>query len=256
MDFDQKLLQDRLSQRKSLLSKDPILAPRKAEVLRRLNAVLKGLKRWKGDVMDLLPAMKTPEEVYALAALLTPPQAGKRQACAELVAQQPSIFLGDLHVKGLLHVASTVVVVGSLEAKEVSVGETGVLVVAGDLTTRACTGDGWLLVGGNLEARLALGYHEAGVFNVAGTLRADLAIFSDHGANIAKDRSKHSFDFQKLREPNAAYKKLEKLVNPAALAPEGESADLGVLRVDFRELRRLAVEGKKPLLVNKSTRGG
>lgn len=79
---------------------------------------------------------------------------------------------------------------------------------------------------------------------MAGTLRSQLAVFSNHGAAVAKNEAQHFFALQDPGPKSKKYQELLKLVTPMAVLPEDEDADVGVLQVDFIPLLKLAEAGK------------
>lgn len=234
-----------LEARGPALKKDWLLKKQGAgEVLESLaeDAASLGAK----PVAKLAENLSHPVAAYALALLLegAPGEAPESKEVEKLRVKKGQLITGDLHVKGTLAVESNLVVVGNLEAGRITVGEGGSLAVGGNLKARALDGDGWILVRGDVDADLVCGYYEAGEFGVAGTLRSRLAVFSNHGAAVAKNEAQHFFDLWDPSPKSKKYQELLKLVSPKAVLPEDEDADMGVLQVDFRPLLKLAEAGK------------
>lgn len=157
---------------------------------------------------------------------------------------------GDVLASGSLTITGSTLITGSLEAAAVDISETGVLVVGGKLSARVVSGDGWLWVRKDINVDVALGYYEAGEFRVGGDLNATLAIMSNHGSYIEENKAKHWFDFEDVEEDDDDYVALERLLDPKTLVAEPGDFDIGVHRVDFEKLIRLATAGK-PFLAKK-----
>ncbi|MFY1832301.1 hypothetical protein ACN47A_40770 [Myxococcus fulvus] len=235
----------RLRPQKSALKKDWLLKKHHAaEVLESLEEDMQRLGA--KPVAKLVENLSHPVATYALALLLkgAPGDASPRTDKKKLSVKKGQLIAGDLRVEGQLVVESHLVVVGNLEARSVTVGESGSLAVGGNLKARRLDGDGWILVHGDVEADLVCGYYEAGEFGVAGTLRSQLTVFSNHGAAIAKNESQHFFDLQDPSPKSKKYKELLARVSPTAVLPEDEDADVGVLQVDFIPLLKRAEAGK------------
>lgn len=165
----------------------------------------------------------------------------------DLDLEHGSIIEGPVIVEGDLDIETHVMVLGSLTVKgRLSVGETGALAVAGDVSAACVSGDGWIHVPGTVKARVILGYYEDGAFQ-ANSVDTELMIHYNHGVSVNHIRGP-SFRFDgQPKEDHPEYQKLIKLVVDDVLADDPSEVDLGVGRVDFRLIARRAVEGQSVL---------
>lgn len=183
---------------------------------------------------------------FALACIVALPAAGTVKRKGGVVKQR-EVVTGDLVVDGELTVTGAMFVTGDVKAKAVTVAETGILVVGGSLEARALGGDGWLWVRRDAKAELVLGYDEAGELRINQTLTASLGITSNHGSFVGKNKVKRWFELEDVDADDDDYLALERVVNPKALVDEDDEAELGVHRVDFRKLSKLALAGQPVL---------
>ncbi|AGC43879.1 hypothetical protein MYSTI_02563 [Myxococcus stipitatus DSM 14675] len=240
-----KELSSKLKSPPAALTKNRLLKKLEGESL--LSSLAKDLKKAAGaSASELVEGLTHPVSAYPLALLLrdAATEAPSSKRIKKLDVTESRLVTGDLHVEGKLIVDSTLVVLGNVEARTVLVGEGGTLVVGGHLQACVAGGEGWLLVNGDLEADLVCCAYEAGELGVNGTLRALLAVSSNHGVRIVKNEASNFFDLWDPSPKSKKYQELLSHVSPKAVLPEDEDADFGVLQVDFHKLMKLALSGK------------
>jgi hypothetical protein len=183
---------------------------------------------------------------WALAAIVPLPTVGEQVRQGGLLAGR-QIIIGDLTVGGALTVTGATFVTGNLKANAVNVTGGGVLVVGGSLVARVVSGDGWVRVKGNVTVDLALGHQRRGELHVGGVLTATLGIMADHGSAIGANATKHWFSFDRgagqgpaVEADDEEYLALEALLDEKALVVGEGKPEIGLHRVDFRALTRLA----------------
>lgn len=240
-----KDLSAKLKSPPAALTKNRLLKKLDGEEL--LSSLAKDLKKAAGtSASEFVGELTHPVSAYPLALLLRDAaiEAPVSKRIKKLDVTEARLITGDLHVAGKLTVESTLVVLGNVEAQTILVGEGGTLVVGGNLKACVAGGDGWLLVNGDLDADLVCCAYEAGELGVNGTLRALLAVSSNHGVRIVKNEASNFFDLWDPSPKSKKYQELLSRITPKAVLPEDEDADFGVLQVDFHRLMKLAQSGK------------
>ncbi len=76
------------------------------------------------------------------------------------------------------------------------------------------------------------------------TLGTALAVMSNHSSYIEENNAKHWFEFEDVEDDDDDYLTLERLLDPKALAREAGAFDVGIHRVDFGKLAKLAASAK------------
>jgi hypothetical protein len=196
------------------------------------------------ELAELTARDRTGAADYALVSIVplgpTEPQTRK----AGLFAGR-QVIVGDLVVEGgALTVTGSTLVTGNLKANAVSVAETGALVIGGSLDARLASGDGWLWVRGDANVQLALGYLPAGEFRVGKKLSATLGLMSNHKSVVGENATQQWFDLPRVEPEDERYLSLLELLDERAIVPQDAKPDLGLHRIDFRALARLAALGQ------------
>lgn len=229
---------ERLAELSPTLLTDPVLASF-GRVERALDSAASWLaQHGEGHTGDL---PYSPAQLYVLASVLHPVREERHDDVPTVTRSR--IFRGDLRVEGDLVIDAPCIVAGSVSARSITVGQSGILAAGGDVTARALSGDGWFVIAGDATATFTCGYYPDGMFMVRGRLRSQLTIFRDHVATVVTDESLHSFDFHDEQpDDDPEYLRLLDLVPPeACTAREHEVTKVNA--VDLLELCERATTG-------------
>jgi len=130
-----------------------------------------------------------PDELLPLAVALRDTHRLPAARKPTVLAATHAIVIGDATAKGELFLGSGIrwVVTGNLSiVGRLSIDETALVAVAGNVTATFVDAEGDLRIGGDLTAKVVWAEYEAGELHVGGALKADTLVQHNHVVNASK----------------------------------------------------------------------
>lgn len=203
--------------------------------------VVKTLKKL-GQKSPLSFALGDPgDEMGSLAKALLGLDTGQIQKEKELRLSDQMVVESSLKVSGRLSISNHVLVLGDVNAKEISIGEGGSLALTGNLTASSLYCGGHLHAPSKLESKLVTGFDGAHIR--AENYVVGLSVLYAYCGLDAKKVSGPCYNFDHgVEADDPEYQELVARL-PKSCVSKNE-VEFGVLGIDFRKLIKLALSGK------------